>query len=127
MVARASPRPLAEGGSIDFVNGIVLDVDAGAVQTTFTPSSEVIGFAFSFDSTPGVAGGEGPGFSQVALTGGVDAVGSYPSLVDPPTSLIRLELDGTLFAIEVAQGVEPIPEPASPLLFCAGFLIVDGG
>lgn len=79
------------------------------------------------DLAPGVPGGEDIAYSQVALTGGVDAVGTYPSILEPLTSLITLERNDTILAIEIVRGIEgaqPIPEPSSALLFGAGFLVV---
>ncbi|MBW2281616.1 MAG: hypothetical protein JRG82_12810 [Deltaproteobacteria bacterium] len=117
--------PAAQVGAIDFVTGIVHDADAGVVESVFTPAAGPIGFVFSFDLDPAAPGGEQQtAFSQTALNGGLDLVGTYASLAIPLDTLITLEFEGDTFAIELTQGVEPIPEASSVISLCAGLLIV---
>lgn len=108
---------------INFNLGRVTDVDAGALQSLFTPQAGPIGF---FLQTPGTS--SSTLYTQAALNPfGLDLAATFPSLSDPSFYLIGFETAReTVLAFELVGPLQPVPEPSTMLLVGAGLLAAYG-
>lgn len=107
---------------IDFDNGQVVDLDALAVDATFTPSLGAFGFYLQIEFNQG-----SPVlvYSEAALNpGGVDTFASFPFLANPLFRQVAFEVREQIYALEVIDGAIPIPEPTTALLIGAGVAFV---
>lgn len=105
--------PPAQSALIDFNVGIVIDVDAGGLETIFATSAGPIGFYYSI---PGLTL-----YTQAGLNpGGLDLAGTFQATGNPGITLFAWELADQTVALEIATNITPlraIPEPSAALLF----------
>jgi hypothetical protein len=124
------PGPLGaipQFASINFATGVVMDLDAGTVQSTFTGSGNV-GFYYGMQFL-----GANPLFlimfsANEFNPGGHDSMGSFPSLTDPAGYLLAFEDpgSGTAVSYHIVQGMTSaaavVPEPGALGLLGASLL-----
>ncbi len=113
---------------IDFLLGIVFDVDEDAIQNTFTPLANTIGFYLSLPNVATVL------FSDPTLNpGGIDYSGAYPSSDVVPGAM------SVMFWLPSATGAPPqlltwhlltttsaVPSPPSVALMVLGLVLLGG-
>jgi hypothetical protein len=112
---------LASEATIDFNAGEVFDVDDAMVQSTFTDLGTAIGFWFDVGEPVGPL----TIFTQSSLTvAGADSF-SLPSSSDPNRYALAFSVPeggDTPIAIEVVDGITPVPESSAALLFASGLV-----
>ena len=115
--------PPEQQAVIDFDNGQVVDLDALAVDATFTPSLADFGFYLEIQ----YPGGTVLTFSQAAENpGGVDTYASFPFLANPLFRVVAFEINEQIFALEIIDGAVPVPEPSVLMLVGGGLALVGG-
>lgn len=111
---------------VDFIAGVVWDVDKNELQSSFVPFSQDIGFFLGFyDGSINTVL-----FTDPDLNGGIDYAATYPSLTDPGQYVIGFEIfsNGTFIPISshLLTNVNPVPVPAALVLFASGLLGIAG-
>ena len=100
---------------IDFDNGVVTDLDASTVQSTFTPSLADFGFYIDVPSL---------GIMRYSLNslnpGGVDNFASFPTVANPLFRVVSFEINDQIFSFEIVDGGIPVPEPGTVALVALG-------
>jgi len=110
---------------ISFSSGLVVDLDEGVTQSTFTPApaNSVIGFYLTL--FPGTTGAL-TGFTEAALNpGGTDFVQAFRSEFEPPTWFLNFEdfSTSTVLAQYIVSPVAAaVPEP--PTIALIGMAIL---
>jgi hypothetical protein len=107
--------------AVNFGSGIVVDVDQGVVQNTFSGSGN-IGFYVTLNAFGGRTL-----FSDPLLNGGTDYFGAFPFLSNPTQFGLNFYDTSTnaLIHFVVVNGLTPavsVPEPSSFLLLSFGLL-----
>jgi len=106
---------------IDFGSGIVLDLDASAVLTTFSGTGN-IGFWLALNGLPII-------YTEANLNPfNLDLAATFPSLATPNTYLIGFEtFDATgasiPLAFEIVSNIKAVPEPGTLLLLFGGLIL----
>jgi hypothetical protein len=105
-----------EGAIVDFINGVVFDVDQNAIQSLFSTPVTEIGFYLDLAAL-------GVLYSDPSLNlGNTDVMGAYPVLNEPGAfSLMFADVAGTVYAWEYVNGLA-VPEPATLALLGIGVL-----
>lgn len=115
--------PPKQQAVIDFDNGQVVDLDALAVDATFTPSLADFGFYLEIQYPSGTL----ITFSQAAENpGGVDTYAAFPFLANPLFRVVAFEINEQVFALEIIDGAVPVPEPSVLMLVGGGLALVAG-
>ena len=119
-----------QGGSqsvfVDFMAGVIWDVDKNELQSSFIPFSQDIGFFLGFyDGSLNTVL-----FTDPDLNGGIDYAATYPSLTDPGQYLIDFEIfsNGVFLPISshLLTDVSPVPVPTALVLLASGLLGIAG-
>lgn len=105
-----------QGAIVDFINGVVFDVDENAIQSIFSAPVSEIGFYLDLAAL-------GVLYSDPGLNlGNTDVMGTYPVLNEPGAfSLMFADAAGTVYAWEYVTGLA-VPEPATLALLGIGLL-----
>lgn len=112
---------VGDAAQVNFIGGVVFDIEDSAVQNIFAGSTEPIGFYLVLDIAFGPTP---PLFSDPSLNAGFDLMGAFPTLADASTFLLRFT-DPTgveTFGIEIVTDLRPLPEPGTMLLIGIGLL-----
>lgn len=112
--------PFDQIALVDFIQGMVFDIDDGEIQSTFSGFGP-IGFFMSFAPDIPVSLFTDPSLNP----GGLDLAATFPFLADPSTYLIGFEapLEGEVpvtLLFEVVSGINQIPEPGAFLILGVG-------
>ena len=112
--------PPQQQAVVDFDNGIVVDLDASALEASFGPSLGEFGFYLSinFPSGPLLT------FSDPALNGGTDTFASFPFLANPLFRQVAFEVNGQIYSLEVIDGALPVSEPMTAALLAGGLALL---
>jgi hypothetical protein len=107
--------------AVNFGAGIVVDVDQGVVQNTFSGAGD-IGFYLTLNSFGG-----GTLFSDARLNGGTDYFGAFPYLASGTRFALEFYDSSTnsLISFVVVNGLTPIigvPEPSTFALLSLGLV-----
>lgn len=123
------PGSTQQEAMIDFLSGKVYDFDDPnfsvdpnlAIQSTFTPGLNPIGFFYGLDLTSSGLGGSILMFTDPLLNGGVDMAATFPII--PNSYSIGFEyfeyLDRPV-SFEIVSGVTSVPEPSTLILLAFG-------
>ncbi len=106
---------------VNFLTGVVYDVENAAIETFFT-GSDNIGFYLTLNAVPG----DPSIFSDPSLNYGADWFGMFPFIADPNLAMLAFEnpATGEVLGLDIISGLEPVSvsEPASVLLIFAGLI-----
>jgi hypothetical protein len=102
---------------IDFDNGVVTDLDASNVQSTFAASLASFGF---YISVPGL------GIQRYSLNSlnpaGTDSFASFPLLANPLFRVVSFEVNDQIYSFEIVDGGIPVPETGTAVLLGTGLI-----
>lgn len=116
--------PPEQQAVIDFDNGQVVDLDALAIDATFTPSLADFGFYLEIQYPNGTV----RTYSQAAENpGGVDTYASFPFLANTLFRVVAFEINEQVFALEIIDGALPVPEPSVLMLVGGGIALLVAG
>ena len=113
----ADVGPPEQNAVIGFDVGFVADIDASAVESTFTPSLAPFGFYLKATTPSGTV----LRYTQPVLNpGGVDAAATFPFTGNPTYYMVAFELNDQVLSLEVVDGVLPVPESGTAILVSLG-------
>ncbi len=122
VLTTADAGPPEQHAVIDFDNGQIVDLDALAIESSFTPSLDPFGFYLKIEFNPGFPVLV---FSEAALNdGGIDSFASFPFLANPLFRQVAFEVRDQLYSLEIVDGALNVPEPATLALLAGGIAVL---